>query len=96
MKKKRGTNEISNDDDFQIALEEATKDDYSGPGSGGDNKRRKVNGKRMAKNAKYGQGGKKSGSRKNDAASSADISGFSSKKMKGKSSRPGKSKRSRR
>ena len=94
LKKKRGASEISNDDDFQIALEEATKEENSG--RGGDNKRRKVNGKRMAKNAKYGQGGKKSGSRKNDAASSADISGFSSKKMKGKSSRPGKSKRSRR
>lgn len=96
LKKKRGANEISNDDDFQIALEEATKDENSGRGGGADNKRRKVNGKRMAKNAKYGQGGKKSGLRKNDAASSADISGFSSKKMKGKSARPGKSKRSRR
>ena len=95
LKKKRGANEISNDDDFQIALEEATKDEYSRSG-GNDNKRLKPNGKRLAKDAKYGRGGKKSGSRKNDAASSADISGFSSKKMKGKSSRPGKSKRSRR
>ena len=95
LKKKRGANEISNDDDFQIALEEATKDEYS-RSAGNDNKRLKPNGKRLAKDAKYGRGGKKSGSRKNDAASSADISGFSSKKMKGKSSRPGKSKRSRR
>ncbi|KAI5955919.1 EBP2 [Candida jiufengensis] len=95
LKKKRGANEISNDDDFQIALEEATKDDYKS-GNGGDSKRRKINGKRMAKNAKYGSGGMKRGSRKNDAASSADISGFSTKKMKGKTSRPGKSKRSRR
>ena len=39
----------------------------------------------------------KRGKRENDAASSADISGFSTRKMKGKStSRPGKSKRSRR
>ncbi|CAK9438190.1 uncharacterized protein LODBEIA_P24640 [Lodderomyces beijingensis] len=95
LKKKRGANEISNDDDFQIALEEATKEDGYSRG-GGDNKRRKPNGKRMAKNAKYGSGGMKRGSRKNDAASSADITGFSNKNSKGKSSRPGKSKRSRR
>lgn len=88
--KKRGANELSNDDDFQIALEEATREDR-----GGDNKRRKPNTKRLAKDSKYGFGGKKRGSRANDATSSADIGDFSSKKMKGKS-RPGKSKRSRR
>lgn len=91
LKKKRGANELNNDDDFQVALEEATRED-----DGRDNKRRKPNAKRLAKDAKYGFGGKKRGSRKNDAASSADITGFSSKKMKGKPSRPGKSKRSRR
>ncbi|KHC81509.1 rRNA-processing protein EBP2 [Candida albicans SC5314] len=101
LKKKRGANEISNDDDFQIALEEATENNqkygHGGSGSGGDNKRRKPNSKRLAKDAKYGFGGKKRGKRENDAASSADISGFSTRKMKGKStSRPGKSKRSRR
>ena len=101
LKKKRGANEISNDDDFQIALEEATENNqkygHGGSGSGGDNKRRKPNSKRLAKDAKYGFGGKKRGKRENDAASSADISGFSTRKMKDKStSRPGKSKRSRR
>ena len=49
MKKKRGANEISNDDDFQIALEEATENNqkygHGGSGSGGDNKRRKPNSK---------------------------------------------------
>lgn len=96
LKKKRGANEISNndndydDDDFQIALEEATENNRTG----GDNKRRKPNSKRLAKDAKYGFGGKKRGKRENDATSSADISGFSTRKMKGKSSsRPGKSKR---
>ncbi|RCK67667.1 rRNA-processing protein EBP2 [Candida viswanathii] len=91
LKKKRGANEISNDDDFQIALEEATKENNR------DNKRRKPNSKRLAKDAKYGFGGKKRGNRENDAQSSADISGFSTRKMKGKSSssRPGKSKRRR-
>ncbi|KAK6457166.1 EBNA1-binding protein [Scheffersomyces xylosifermentans] len=94
LKKKRGANELSNDDDFQIALEEATRED--GKYGGSDNKRRKPNSKRLAKDSKYGFGGKKRLSRENDATSSADVSGFSSKKMKGKSVRPGKSKRSRR
>ena len=44
MKKKRGANEISNDDDFQIALEEATENNqkygHGGSGSGGDNKKK--------------------------------------------------------
>lgn len=90
LKRKGASNELSNGDDFQIALDEATSEDR-----GGDNKRRKPNSKRLSKDSKYGFGGKKRGSRTNDAESSADISGFSSKKMKGKS-RPGKSKRSRR
>lgn len=89
LKKRRANNEFAGDDDFQIALEEATRE-----GRENDNKRHKPNGKRMAKNAKYGMGGRKSGSRRNDAKSSADVSEFSSKKMK--NSRPGKSKRSRR
>ncbi|CAK7896392.1 rRNA-processing protein Ebp2p [[Candida] anglica] len=93
--RKRGNNEFSNDDDFQIALEEATREDRDGS-SGHDNKRRKPNAKRMAKDSKYGSGGIKRGSRKNDAQSSMDVSGFSAKKMKGKTARPGKSKRSRR
>lgn len=87
LKRKRGT-DLSNDDDFQVALEEATSENQR------DNKRAKPNGKRLAKNAKFGHGGKKRGSRKNDATSSADVSSFSTKK--GKASRPGKSKRSRR
>lgn len=89
IKKKRGANEMNDDDEFQIALEEATREERP-------SKRSKPNGKRLAKQAKFGFGGKKSGTRKNDAASSADISGFSSSKMKGKKPRLGKSKRSRR
>ncbi|CCE83418.1 Piso0_003993 [Millerozyma farinosa CBS 7064] len=89
LKRKRGNNELSNDDDFQIALEEATKEESS------DKKRKKPNTKRLAKNAKFGYGGKKRGQRANDANSSADVSDFSVRKMKNKS-RPGKSKRSRR
>lgn len=87
IKKKRGANELDNDDEFQIALEEATREERP-------SKRSKPNGKRLAKQAKFGFGGKKSGKRKNDAESSADISGFSASKMKGKKPRLGKSKRS--
>ena len=91
LKKKKGNNEFNNDDEFQIALEEATRDEKK------DNKRHKPNGKRLAKDAKYGFGGKKRGSRKNDASSSADVFGFAAPKRKAaKSQRPGKSKRSRR
>ncbi|ODV65508.1 Ebp2-domain-containing protein [Hyphopichia burtonii NRRL Y-1933] len=89
LKKKRGTNELNNDDEFQIALEEATRED------GGDNKRRKPNSKRLAKDSKYGRGGMKRFKRSNDAESSADVSGFSNHRKGGKpkSNRPGKSRR---
>lgn len=89
-KKKRGG--MDNDDEFQIALEEATRDDKH------DNKRRKPNGKRLAKDAKYGSGGMKRFKRTNDSKSSADVSDFSNHRKSGggsKSSRPGKSKRRR-
>lgn len=87
LKKKRKSNEITGDD-FDVAVEEETEsraEKYGRP-----------NHKRSAKNAKYGQGGLKRFKRKNDAASSADISGFSQRKMKGKPSRLGKSRRSKR
>lgn len=84
LRKRKANNEFGNDDEFQIALEEATAE---------NNKRQKPNGKRLAKDSKYGFGGKKRFLRKNDAKSSNDLSSFSSKKMK---QRPGKSKRSRR
>ncbi|SMN19343.1 similar to Saccharomyces cerevisiae YKL172W EBP2 Required for 25S rRNA maturation and 60S ribosomal subunit assembly [Maudiozyma saulgeensis] len=87
LKKKRKQNEITGDD-FDVAVEEESEtraERYGRPNS-----------KRSAKNAKYGQGGLKRFKRKNDAESSADISGFSQRKMKGKPARPGKSRRSRR
>lgn len=79
LKKKRSSNEMANDDEFQIALEEATQEQP---------KRHKPNGKRLAKDAKFGHGGKKRFLRKNDADSSADI--YDARKKKG---RPGKSRR---
>lgn len=85
LKKKRKQSEIG-DNDFDVGIEEATD----------DNNRRKPNYKRAAKDAKYGSGGMKRFKRKNDADSSADVTGFSQRKMKGKSARPGKSRRSKR
>lgn len=73
--------------------------DRSGPGRG--NLAGGPNAKRQKKNEKYGFGGKKRHSKSGDAASSADLSGFNAKKMKGKggkvtkaaASRPGKNRR---
>lgn len=50
--------------------------------------------KRAKKDAKFGFGGKKRFSKSGDAASSGDLRGFSSKKMKGVvKQRPGKGRR---
>lgn len=94
LKRKRQNDEISTND-FDVAIEEATADQEERRDRD-RSKRNKPNSKRMAKDAKYGQGGMKRFKRKNDAESSADISGFSQRKMKGKAPRPGKSKRNRR
>lgn len=83
LKKKRKQSEIG-DSDFAVGIEEAASEEKSN----------KPNFKRTAKNSKYGQGGMKRFKRKNDAESSADVTGFSQRKMKGKMARPGKSKRS--
>lgn len=57
--------------------------------------------KRQKKDSKYGFGGKKRHAKSNTAESSADGSGFSARRMKGKpsggaSKRPGKDKRAKR
>ncbi|QLQ78992.1 hypothetical protein HG537_0B03390 [Torulaspora globosa] len=85
LKKKRKQSEID-DTDFNVGIEEATD----------DHNNRKPNYKRAAKNAKYGSGGLKRFKRKNDAESSANVTDFSHRKMKGNPSRPGKSRRSKR
>ncbi|KAL7806063.1 eukaryotic rRNA processing protein EBP2 domain-containing protein [Trichoderma aethiopicum] len=54
---------------------------------------RAPNAKRQKKNEKYGFGGKKRHAKSGDALSSGDLSRFNVKKMKGKASRPGKSRR---
>lgn len=78
LKNKRKHSEIG-EDEFNVGVEEAASA-----------QKPKVNHKREAKNSKYGQGGVKRFKRKNDSNSSADVSGFSHRKMKG---RPGKSRR---
>jgi rRNA-processing protein EBP2 len=83
------------EDLFDVALEDADKPakTRSAPGRRGAPQ---PNAKRQHKNEKYGFGGKKRFSKSGDAVSSADLSGFSVKKMKtggGKTKRPGKSRR---
>ncbi|CDO91829.1 unnamed protein product [Kluyveromyces dobzhanskii CBS 2104] len=85
LKKKRKHNEIGGDD-FDIAVEDAAQ----------PARKEKPNYKKQAKDSKYGMGGMKRYKRKNDAQSSAEMPEFSQRKMKGKASRPGKSKRTRR
>lgn len=92
LKRKRKGNEMSAEE-FDIAVEEAAAE----VGDRKSNRSNKPNAKRVAKNAKYGNGGRKRFSRSNTAESSNDMSGFSNKKNKtgfsGKAKRPGKSKR---
>jgi rRNA-processing protein EBP2 len=94
LKRKRVGNEITSED-FDIAVEEAAGTENRERGQRGG----RPNAKRMAKNTKYGFGGKKRYEKSNDAKSSMDMSGFSAKRMKSSKgakptkSRPGKSKR---
>ncbi|CDK25571.1 unnamed protein product [Kuraishia capsulata CBS 1993] len=91
LKRKRQNNEIDQDE-FSIAVEEAAaaKDEHA-------DRNRGKSSRRVAKDKKFGFGGQKRFKRVNDKESSADVSGFNAKKMKGNSkARPGKSKRSRR
>ncbi|THV66652.1 hypothetical protein D6D02_09667 [Aureobasidium pullulans] len=103
LKRKRKGEDIGNaneDDMFDVALEDAAeteRKDKAARKSGGSSDARggKSGFKRVKRDEKYGFGGKKRFSKSNDAKSSSDMSGYSSKKMKGgkKASRPGKSRR---
>jgi rRNA-processing protein EBP2 len=78
------------DDLFQsIDVENDPTKDQSGRERGGP----PGNVKRQKRDQKFGFGGKKRFSKSGDAASSADMRGFSAAKMKGKPKRPGKSRR---
>jgi rRNA-processing protein EBP2 len=81
---------------FDVALD----DTVSKPDSRRDQRREKGGAnKRQKKNEKFGFGGKKRFSKSGDAISSGDLTGFSARKMKGKTGgggaakRPGKSRR---
>ena len=86
----RATNE---EDMFDVALEDAIKEDRQSKSSRqvGDRPGRQA--KRQKKDEKFGFGGKKRFSKSTDAASTADMRAFSGKKMKGKKHRPGKARR---
>ena len=87
-------------DMFDIALEDAAETEKAdraarrakGGAAGGAAGSRM---KRQKKDEKFGFGGKKRFAKSNDARSAGDTSGYSVKRMKGKTSkpRPGKSKR---
>lgn len=79
---------------FDVALEGAVKEDRSSQ-SARDEFGNNAN-KRRKKDEKFGFGGKKRFSKSSDAASSANMTAFSAKKMKGKQKIPhrlGKSRR---
>lgn len=80
---------------FDVALDDAAKEERPGRPArvggrdGGDRRSHK-----RQKDEKFGFGGKKRFSKSGDAASTADLRGFSAKKMKGKGTpRLGKSRR---
>ena len=94
----------ANEEDlFDIALDNETKPSHSkstsdNPKSPNSYTARTTNSKhdskRQKKDAKFGFGGKKRFAKSGDAQSTADMSGFSARKMKGKGSkRLGKSRR---
>jgi rRNA-processing protein EBP2 len=71
---------------FDVALD----DTLSKPDSRRDQRREKgAASKRQKKNEKFGFGGKKRFSKSGDALSSGDLTGFSTRKMKGKAGRGG-------
>jgi len=98
LKRKRqggdGPTEDREADLFDVALD----DEVSKPDSRRDRREKGGPNKRQKKDQKFGFGGKKRFSKSGDAMSSGDMSGFSQKRMKGKTGggakqRPGKARR---
>lgn len=80
---------------FDVALEDASKADKASRRSRGAEGGRGP-AKRQKRDAKYGFGGKKRFAKSGDAVSSSDLTGFSTRKMKGQKKGPqrlGKSRR---
>ncbi|CAD6592733.1 MAG: rRNA-processing protein and EBNA1-binding protein ebp2 [Alectoria sarmentosa] len=98
LKRKRKNTDpgAANEEDlFDVALDDAAKEDRSLKSAKGRDGRGRTQNKRQKKDDKHGYGGKKRFSKSTDAASTADLRGFSAKKMKGKKGlqRLGKSRR---
>ncbi len=95
-RKNTDTGTANEEDLFDVALEDAAKEDRSSrAGRDGAGNRGGPQNKRQKKDEKFGFGGKKRFKKSTDAASTADMRGFSAKKMKGKTGtkRLGKSRR---
>ena len=90
-----GIENATEDNMFDVALEDAAETARKDKASRREGGAAANHHKRQKKNEKYGFGGKKRFAKSNDAASSADMRGFSTKKMKGKGKpqRPGKARR---
>ncbi|KAJ2018489.1 RRNA processing protein [Coemansia sp. S16] len=108
IKKRLRSGDLGEVDDFDIDVDsgdEGGKKAKGARGKKGKDGKPMANHKRLSKNEKFGFGGKKRGLRKNTAESTSDMSGFSQKRNKsanfsavhqrGKTKRPGKSKRQR-
>lgn len=94
-RKSTDTGAAKEEDLFDIALDNAAKEDRSSrPSKDGPGRKGPPN-KRQKKDEKFGFGGKKRFSKSTNAASTADMDGFSTRKMKGKKApqRLGKSRR---
>ena len=87
-RKSADTGATNEEDLFDIALEDASKENR-GARVGG----RSPLDKRQRRNEKFGFGGKKRFAKSGDAISTGDLRGFSTTKMKRKSQRLGKSRR---
>lgn len=94
-RKNTDTGNAHEEDLFDVALEDASKQENSTNSKKNSNGARLQN-KRQKKDDKFGFGGKKRFSKSGDAASTADLRAFSAKKMRGikkSSQRLGKSRR---
>lgn len=96
LKRKRQSTGIEADREeniFDVALEDASTTDRKDRSARRDKPNGQPNSKRAKKNEKFGFGGKKRFAKSTDAASTGDMSGFSTKKMKGQTSKSGAAKR---
>lgn len=93
-RKNTDTGAANEEDLFDVALDDAAKEDRTSRGGRDGPSRGGPRNKKQKKDEKFGYGGKKRFSKSTDAASTADMRGFSAKKMKGnKPQRLGKSRR---